>query len=108
MLKGVAGAGGSGGQQTLGQDDARAQARPVRTMTAFADPVKTVAGRHNPRVGRGSLQILAEILENRGGLRGYSREVVEGFIHAGGQTRSRNVVAQDSTIDDLCEEAGLR
>src|SRR5580692_1904804 len=77
-------------------------------MTTLSDAVKTVAGRDDPCIGRRPPQIFAEVFEHRGRLWGNGSEVVEGFIDAGRQAGSRYVVAQNSSIDDLCEEASLR
>src|SRR5579864_7980983 len=77
-------------------------------MTALPDTVKAVAGRDYPCVGGWPLQIFAEVFEHRGRFGGNRGEVVERFINAGRKASRRNIVAEDSTIDDLREEASLR
>ena len=77
-------------------------------MTAFANPVETVAGSDYPGIGGWALQIFAKVFEHRGRLRRHRRKIIERFIHAGRETRGRHVVAQNSAIHDLREEACLR
>ena len=77
-------------------------------MTALPDAVKAVAGRDDPGIRRRPLQILTEVFEHRGRLRGNRSEIVERFINAGRQAGSRYVVAQDSMIDHLRKETRLR
>src|ERR1700746_2515720 len=77
-------------------------------MAALTDAVKAVAGRDDPGVGGWPLQIFPEIFEHRGRFGGNRGEVVERCINAARQAGSRNVVAQNSTIDNLREEASLR
>src|SRR5579862_4715184 len=108
MLVVVAASGSGRGQQTLGQNHACAQARTVRSMTAFTNPVEAVAGGNHPGIGRGTLQVFAKVFEHRWGLRSDGSKVVKCFIHAGGKTGGRDIVSQNSAIHDLGEEGSLR
>src|ERR1019366_7255015 len=77
-------------------------------MTAFADSIEALAGSYNPGIRGWALQVLAKVFEYRWRLRRERSKVVDRFIRAGCQTRSRHVVAENSTIHDLREKSGLR
>ena len=77
-------------------------------MVALANPVKTVAGSHNPRIGARAPQVFAEVLEYRRMLRRDRGKVIEGLVNSGDQAGGRHVVAEDSPIDHLGKESRLR
>src|SRR5579864_4928436 len=104
----VAAAGGCRGQQMLRQNHPRSQPGAEGTMTAFANAVETIAGSDHPGIRGWTLQLFAKVFKYRGRLRGERCKVINRFINASSQTRGRDVVAEDSTIDDLREKSGLR
>src|SRR5580704_16017354 len=101
-------AGSCGGEQMFWKNDARAGARSVRAIVAFADAIETIAGRDDPRVVGRALEIFAEIFKDRRIAGRDSSEIVEGLVGSGGEARRCDVVAEDSAIDDLREEGSLR
>src|SRR6266404_4040591 len=92
----------------LGENDAGAEAGAVRAIVAFSYTIETVAGRDDPRVGRRTLQVFAEIFEDGGVFWRKGSEIVDGLVDAGGEACGRDVMAQDSAIYYLCEKGGLR
>src|SRR5437763_16600128 len=108
LIVGSAAACQSRGQQTLRQNDAGAQSRTIGAVPAFTNTVEAIAGSDYPGIGCGTLQILAEVFENRGIFGRYRGKVVEGLVNAGRQTGSGYVVAEDAAIDDLAEEGRAR
>src|SRR5580704_6610894 len=91
----------------LGEDDPGSLAWTIRATVALSNTVETIAGRDYPCIGGGALEIFAEILKNGRVFGRDGGEVIEGFVHAGGQARGRDVVAQDSLVRDVGEEARL-
>ena len=77
-------------------------------MGAFADAREAVAGRDDPGVRGGTLQVFAEIFEDSGIVGRNGGEVIERFIDAGGDAGGGDVVAENAFIDDVGEEGGLR
>src|SRR5450432_1453446 len=92
----------------LGQDDPRAQAWTVRTVTAFADAVKAVAGSNDPSIRGGPVQVLTEVFKNGGMFRRNSGKVIKRLVGPGSETGGGNIVAQNAAVDDLGEEGRLR
>src|SRR4029077_13676638 len=84
------------------------QAGTVRAMTAFTNPIETVARSDHPRIRRWTLQILAKVLKDRWRRWGHGGKVIESFVYAGRQTGSRDIVAEDSVIYNLREKSRLR
>src|SRR4029077_4756098 len=77
-------------------------------MAAFTDPVKTVAGSDHPRIRRWTLQIFAKVFKH-----GWRRwrdcgKIIESFVNPSSKACSRDVVAKDSAIYNLCEKRRLR
>ena len=104
----IAAAGRRGGEQMFWKNDARAGAGSVRAIVALADAIETVAGRDDPRVVRRAFQIFAEIFKDRRIVWRDGGEIVECLVSAGGEAGRRDVVAENSAIDDLREKRGLR
>ena len=104
----VGAAGGGCRQKMLRQNYACAQPRTVGTVAALSDAIEPVAGSNDPSIRGRALQVLAEILENRGVFGGEGRKVVDCLVDARCQTGSGHVVAEDSTIRHLGEEGRLR
>ena len=100
-------AGGGGGQQMLRQNHTCAQPRTVRSMTALADSIETVAGSDDPRIRGRPLQIFAKIFKNGWGLRRERSKVIDRLIHARRKACRRNVVAQNSAVHHLRKETCL-
>src|SRR4029077_6889270 len=84
------------------------QAGTVRAMTAFTNPIETVAGSDHPRIRRWTLQILAKVFEDRWRRWGHRGKVIESFVYPGRQTGSRDIVAENSVIYNLSEKSRLR
>src|SRR5258707_14281871 len=91
----------------LRQNHPRYESYTVRTVTAFSDSVKTVAGSHYPCIRRRALQVFAEILEHCGMLGRERGKIIDAFIHSSRQTGGGHVVAHDGSGDLLCQENGL-
>ena len=108
MLVVVVATGQRSGEQMLGENHSRARTVAVRSMAALADAIETIAGSHDPCIRRGTLQILAEVLEYRRVFRRERRKVVDRFVDARRQARRRDVVPQNSAIDYLREKRRLR
>ncbi len=100
--------GRSGRKQPFRQDDASTQSGSIRTMTAFPDPIETVAGSDHPCIGRWALQILAKVFENSRRFGRDRREIIERLVHAGSEARGRHIVAQNSLIHHLRKKTGSR
>src|SRR5690242_3631528 len=77
-------------------------------MTACANAIEPVAGGNNPGVRGGSFQVPSKILKDGGMFGSQGSKVVDGLIHAGGQARGGNIVAEDSAVHDVGEKSGLR
>src|SRR5690349_6459449 len=84
------------------------QSRTIGTVAAFSNAIEPVAGSDDPGIGSGTLQVLAEILKHRRMFRREGSKIVDGLIYAGCEAGGRDVVAQDSAVDHLREEGGLR
>src|SRR5579863_7370824 len=105
----VSGSSRNGGlQQLLRKDNSCSKLRAISTRRAAAHIPEAIAGRDYPRILRWPAKIAAEILEKSRVRRCNAREVIEGFVNASGQTCGRNIVAEDTVIDDLPEECALR
>jgi len=77
-------------------------------VSTFTDSVESVAGRHDPGIGGGPLQILAEVFEHRWMFRGQRSEIIYRFVNAGGEAGRGDVVPQNAAIHHLREEARPR
>src|SRR5882757_2577098 len=95
-----------GSQQLFWQQDLRTQS--VGAAIGAADAVETVARCDHPRILRRSLQILAEVLEDGRVLRRCQRKIIQRLVKACGQRCRRNIMSQDSAVEDLGEERPLR
>ena len=95
-------------EQMLGENHARSLTLAIGAALALADAIEAVARRNHPRIGRRPLQILAEILEDGGMLGRHGGEVIQGFVDSGGEAGGGDVVAQNSLVGHVGEEARLR
>ena len=91
-------------QQPFGQHHVGAQTRSVGGVTAFANALEADAGGDHPHIGRGTLEIGAEILEDRRMLRRRRDEVVDGLVDARRQAGVGHVVTQNAPVHHLGEE----
>src|SRR5712691_1625272 len=92
----------------LRQNDAGAEARPVRAVIAFSNAVEAVAGSDHPRVSRRPLQILAKILKDGGMLWRQRSKIVDRLVDASGQTCRSHIMPQNSAVHNLRKKRGLR
>src|SRR5579863_9301839 len=104
----VAFARGRCGEQMFWKNDPRAGARSVRTIVALADAIETIARGDDPRVVRWPFQIFTEIFKDGRIVGRDCGEIVERLVRPGGETRRRDVVAQNSAIHYLREKRRLR
>ena len=95
-------------EQMFGQNYPGAGPGAIRTMTAFADAVESIAGRHHPGIGRWTLQVLPIIFKDCRILGRKRGEIIYRLINAGCQAGGCDVVAQNSAIHYLREESRLR
>src|ERR1700693_5369340 len=95
-------------QEVLRQNHLRAPSRTVRTVTALANPVETVAGSDRPSVRCGTVQVLAEVFKHGGMFRRDCGKVVERCVGSGSETCGCDVVSENAAIHNLGEEGGLR
>jgi len=77
-------------------------------IAACSDAMKAVARRDDPRIRRAPLQILSKVFENRGVFRRDSRKVVESFLAPRRQACRGDIVAKNSSIDNLRKKGRLR
>src|SRR5205814_4793872 len=84
----VGAAGGGCRQKMFRQNYACAQPRTVGAVAALSDAIEPVAWSNDPNIRGRALQVLAEILENRGVFGGERREVVDCLVDARCQTGS--------------------
>src|SRR5271168_1796916 len=96
------------GEQMLGENHAGAKAGPVRAVAALSNAIKSIAGGYDPGIRGRALQILAKVFKRRGMFRGQGSKVIQGFVDACGQTGRGHIMAENSAIDDLRKESGLR
>src|SRR6266496_560128 len=85
-----------------------AQPRPIGSVAAFSDSIETVAGRHNPRIGRGPFQILAVILKHGRVFWWQRREIIDGLVSAGGKACSRDVMSKNAAVHYLGKKRRTR
>src|SRR5581483_1726236 len=77
-------------------------------MVTFSNAVETVAGSDYPGIGGWTPQVFAEIFEYGRRFRRERSEIVDCLVGSGCETGGRNVVPQNSLIDDLGEKGRLR
>src|ERR1700722_1710254 len=97
-----------GSQQMFGKNHSRSQTGAVGTVAAFSDSIETIAGSHDPRIRRRTLQIFAKILEDGGMFRRKRGEIVDGLVDSRSQACSSDIVAEDAPIPHVREECRLR